>query len=175
MFKVRGFAQSDMLERFSNYLNKILKSRWDAFTHRKYNSFIAMQRAADQELSFYERMKIDEIMRHHKAGDEMDDNDASPLRDEDLVLEEELAALEAIELPKLTRAEKKRKAQLKQIKKMAVSLGLAISKAKIIYEITESKNVRAKSLEDETEDEEMFITPAMAQAALEAEKEMREQ
>lgn len=42
MFKVKGFAQSDMLERFSNYLNKILKSRWDAFTHRKYNSFIAM-------------------------------------------------------------------------------------------------------------------------------------
>lgn len=58
---------------------------------------------------------------------------------------------------------------------MATSLGLAISKAQIIYDITESKNVRAKSLEDDTDDEEMFITPFMAQAAMEAEREMREQ
>lgn len=53
-------------------------------------------------------MKIDEIMRHHKAEENVDadadNNEGSPSRNVDLELEEELTSLEAIEVPKLSRA-----------------------------------------------------------------------
>lgn len=65
--------------------------------------------------------------------------------------------------------------ELKEVKKLAKVLGLKMDQAKIINEITNRKNVKAKSLEEETdEEEEMLITPAMAMAAQKAEKELLE-
>jgi hypothetical protein len=50
-----------------------------------------------------------------------------------------------------------------------------MDQASIIAEITNKKNVKAKSLEDDTDDEdEMQITPMMAMAAKKAEFELLE-
>lgn len=109
-------------------------------------------------------MKIDEVMRHNKPTEEALHNmdlgeQAAAKQREDAAkeLEDELKFLHQNE-KQLTREMRKRRRELKEIKKLATSLNLTMQQANVIYEISHKAKM-TNALAEESEDEEMFISP----------------
>ena len=65
LFNTDGFKNAaDIMDRYSLYLAKILMMRWDPWTKEKYQKWRQQTSQKDQvQLDFYERMKIDEVIR----------------------------------------------------------------------------------------------------------------
>ena len=78
-------------------------------------------------------------------------------------LEGELSALNDRVAIDLSVKERRQRKMLRKIKKLAHSLNISMEQSQVIYDISEAKNVRAKALEEDSDDEEMFITPALAE------------
>lgn len=58
---------ADMMTRYSEYLNRSLMRDADSHVHNAYKAFLDCQETDRAELSFYERMKIDEMLRKRHA------------------------------------------------------------------------------------------------------------
>ena len=58
------------MKRFAEYLNKMLMIGASERQQEHYEAFVDAQDDKPKELTFYERMKIDEIMRGHKEVEE---------------------------------------------------------------------------------------------------------
>ena len=68
IFDVGKFlADNDMVERYSEYFNKILINSQDWFVQHRHKIWKIQEGEDSQQLNFYERMKIDEIMRDRKT------------------------------------------------------------------------------------------------------------
>lgn len=72
----------DMMTRYGAYLNKILMGNADSRVRHAYKEFEKVQQEDEigaGNLSFYERMKIDELLRKGKedGGDSFDNEDAN--------------------------------------------------------------------------------------------------
>ena len=68
-------------------------------------------------------------------------------------------------IAKMSEAER---AQHKRTKKLAKSLHASYEQAKLIEEMTASKGIQSKTVDAESEDEALSMTPAMAAAAASA-------
>lgn len=55
-----------MVERYSEYLNKMLIKAQDPFIQAMHQRWKSQGKEEQKQLSFYERMKIDEMMRERK-------------------------------------------------------------------------------------------------------------
>jgi len=57
-----------MMDRYGSYLSNILMKSWDRFVKAKYHKWKSQlkDREERKQLNFYERMKIDELVRENK-------------------------------------------------------------------------------------------------------------
>ena len=74
-------------------------------------------------------------------------------------------------MEKMSEAER---AQHKRTKKLAKSLNASYEQAKVIGEMTASKGIHSKTIDEESDDEELSMTPAMASAVAAAAAKARE-
>ena len=72
---------------------------------------------------------------------------------------------------KMSEAER---AQHKRTKKLAKSLNASYEQAKVIGEMTASKGIQSRAVDEESEDEELSMTPAMAAGVAAAAAKIRE-
>ena len=63
LFDISFFSHQDYVERYTDYLNTVLRKQWDDDIMRKYNLWKAAEKTDKQELNFYERMNIDSLIR----------------------------------------------------------------------------------------------------------------
>ena len=114
-----------------------------------------------KQLSFYERMKIDEMMRDSKAAAaeaERAKVDRTGLEDEDSDEDDE----EEAAMDEQTPQERERH---RRVKRLATTLKIPYDKAAVIDEMTASKGIQAATLGLESEDEEWTMTAATGAAA----------
>lgn len=138
LFDVGKFlADKNMVERYSSHLNKVLINAHDAHIQARHRQWLSQGKEEVKQLSFYERMKIDEMMRDSKAaqaeaqrsqlegvGPEAEDSEDDDEEDEGLA--------------ELSPHERERH---RRIKRMAASLKIPYEKAAVIDEMTASKGI----------------------------------
>ena len=179
MFGTKDYlADDDLIDRYSSYLSRIMMKGSDPFMAAKYKQWQEQREQSDpqsQQLTFYERMKIDEVVRlkNVKPGDantgergskgegQGQESDSNEETDDDQDMPSDPQEV-------LSRQEEKR------VRKMAKHLGISTKEARYIRNLIKSKNIQSKLLDAESEDEELGMDPSIAGAAAEAARQVQE-
>jgi hypothetical protein len=138
LFDVGAFlADKNMVERYSSHLNKVLINAHDSHIQARHRQWLSQGKEEVKQLSFYERMKIDEMMRDSKAaaaeaeqaqmeGAGPEDEDSDEDSDEDGALAEQAP---------------EERERHRRIKRLAASLKIPYDKAAVIDQMTASKGI----------------------------------
>lgn len=68
LYDTNVYTSRAMIERYTDYLYVVLKSRWDPFIRNKYQIWQKNEIGfVNQGLDFYERMHIDHVIREKQS------------------------------------------------------------------------------------------------------------
>jgi len=128
IFNIQGYM-GDEMGRFGAYLSKILMKGWDSYLVSKYKQWQSQlrERQEQQQLNFYERMKIDEFVRVNKKYEENVKFSYSPTKQASDSSDSEIEELKLLvqaenQGGKIDPEVKKQRQEKKQLKKMAKQL-----------------------------------------------------
>lgn len=160
----------NMVNRYSEFLNKILIGSQSQWLQDKHQQWVTQTTGGTKALTFYERMKIDLVMRQKKE-DEIENHLNSPSKVKDLEDEDPDDEDGMVELDDMDDDEREK---YLKVKAMAESLGIPFQKALEIHEMTSKKGIYSKTLEEEKEEEELLLSPKLKEYALKVKQIMQE-
>ena len=91
LYDTNVYTSRAMIERYTDYLFIVLKSRWDPHTRKKYQIWQKTEKGyINQGLDFYQRMQIDQVIREKKLK-AMQEGFKEPNKQEESVSDDEAA------------------------------------------------------------------------------------